>query len=891
MSMPRDDGDQGNEDRAQPPNEMDATELETELNPTEVEYEEETVLETENGNDANAAIAAGDHPESVGHFRIESVLGQGGMGAVYLAHQNEPVARQVALKVVQTSLRNPLALAQFTAERQAMARLSHPNIAALYEAGATEEGFPYFAMEYIQGKTLTQYCNDKAHGLESRIRLFTEVCEGVQHAHQKGLIHRDLKPGNLLVADVEGRAAVKIIDFGIAKALDEPLTESAELSGIRTIGTPAYMSPEARAGSEDLDTRTDVYSLGIVLYELLVGLRPHQATGAPVTRFQANSTAAPIKRPSTRVSELDQTSGHKVSADRGLTVSRLARSLSGDLDWIVMRAVADEPDERYATAMDLADDLRRYLANEPVEARPANTRYVLGKFVRRHRVAVTGAALVALSLILGIVGTSLGLVRAQQAESEALAQADRADREASAARQVADFLIGLFEVSDPGEARGNSITARQLLDAGAARIRRELVDQPQLRARMMGTIGDVYAKLGLYAPAVELEEEALDLRESEFGDDHIEVAANLNSLGRVYRLLARDEEAELVHRRELAIRESQLGQHHPDVADSLSALAKVLWNRGSSDEAESLMRRALAIRETALGPDSLESADSTWELARLLEQQERYEEGERLLRRTLRIRRAQLGEDHYQVADALAELGRMSALGGRFEEAEELLRQAITVTEVVLPPEHPKRAERHVTLGMLYKFQERYDAAVDTLRFAIELYESVLNTDHAQLAGVYDELGLALAARGDWQEAADAFNRTVTLYETAMGSEHRFVGQALNNYGWALSDGLQRYGEAEKVLRRAVEILSAVEDPDDYWKMLSRWSLANVLRDRSKYVEAEVLYKDLVVTLERTGGSRRPDNPDLAALIADYVKMLERDGRESEARELAESAG
>jgi len=485
------------------------------------------------------------HPERIGPFQIVEVLGEGGMGVVYLAEQSEPVTRQVALKLVRASLQSPFAAVRFEAEHQAMARLSHTNVAQLFEAGMTDEGFPYFAMEHVPGETLTSHCDGRRLSVEERLRLFIQVCEGVQHAHQKGILHRDLKPSNLLVADIEGRSVPKVIDFGIAKALDEPLTEHGDLTGLRAIGTPAYMSPEALEGSGDVDTRADVYSLGMVLYELLAGVRPHEpAAGDLQVELRVTFKRGQTPRPSTRVEALDDCTVGAVAGQRQLSPAELARKVRGDLDRIVMKAIANEPDQRYASAAELAADIERHLGHEPVTATPPSAHYLSRLFVRRNRVAVAATALVAIFLVAGVVGASMGLVRARRAEMTAA-------RESEAARQMLLFMTDLVEIFGQDGTRLDEVTSRKLLDKGTEEVRRGLADQPVLRARVMRSIGDAYGRLGLYGEAAELLEESVTLLLAESsGDGTQKLADTLHERAAVYRTLARDKQIEALQDRQ-----------------------------------------------------------------------------------------------------------------------------------------------------------------------------------------------------------------------------------------------------------------------------------------------------------------------------------------------------
>ncbi|MBV8547340.1 MAG: serine/threonine protein kinase [Acidobacteria bacterium] len=604
----------------------------------------------------------------IGRYQIRGLLGEGGMGSVYLAEQHEPIARIVALKLMRSTLAGPASLARFAAERQALARLSHPNVAAMYDAGATDDGFPYFVMEHVQGSPLVDYCDEHRLSIRERIKLLLQVCKGVQHAHQKGIIHRDLKPSNVLVADVEGRSLPKIIDFGIAKAIDDNfLGEStAVLTGIGVVGTPAYMSPEALSG-DDLDTRTDVYSLGVIMYELLTGARPHRVDDLPlaaVIRTVAEHDALP---PHTLFRTMDGDTRQKTAAARNADERSLAHVLARDLGWIARKATAREREERYGSAADLAADLTRFLDDEPVLASPPSLRYRAAKFARRHRGAVVAAALILLAILGGIAGTTIGMLRAQRARAEAEA--------------VSSFLTNLLDSASPWN-RKNETTVRELLHEAAGRIATELKDQPAARAELLSTIGSSEFHLGHLESAEALLREALRLRIQTDGPNSPPVAGVLNDLGLVRKHQDHLDDAERLLRESIAIREKSLGHINGATARGLFDLASVLAMRDKNAEAEAALRESLNLRERLStdprnGVDLSTVALTMSGLGQQLARMNRLAEAESIIRRSLVLRR-RAERPGYAYALATLQLGKVVAREGRLAEAETLDREGLT---------------------------------------------------------------------------------------------------------------------------------------------------------------------------------------------------------------------
>ncbi|MBK8165540.1 MAG: serine/threonine protein kinase [bacterium] len=787
----------------------------------------------------------------IGPYLLRRRIGEGGMGLVWEADQQEPIRRRVALKMVKRGMDTAEFIARFSSERQALAMMNHPAIARVLDAGATEEGRPYFVMEYVEGVPLNVYCDQERLSLRRRLELFIHVCEGVQHAHQKAIIHRDLKPSNVLVTEVDGQPLPKIIDFGVAKALDRSQFDDTLSTGAgQLIGTPEYMSPEQTGlTGEGLDTRTDVYALGVLLYELLVGQRPFRREDLAALNFlevlQVIREVEP-PRPSTRTTTIARhtpAEAQELAHNRDCEPELMVRGLRGDLDWITMKALEKDRERRYDSASALAEDVRRHLADEPVNAGPPSRRYRVRKFVRRHRTGVLAGATALVAILLGIAGTTTGMIRAVNAER-------RARLEAETARQVSGFLVGLFEVADPDQARGNTITAREILDAGSDRIGRELSGQPQTQARLLGTMGTVYRKLGLYeeaepkllralelrravpdVPAADLAAalgdladlhldqarykeaeaaiaEALPLLDDSEREGRLHLASRLTDLGSVYRRQGRFDEADPLYRRALELRLAELGPRSTDVAASYNSLAILSWNRGRFDEAEQLYGQALAIWEAAYGQDHADVAKGLNNLALLYHHQKRYDKAEAMYTRAVGIYERILGADHPRLATAINNLALVVHEQGRLDEAEPLYRRALAIRESVLGPGHPDVAQTLNNIGNLQRDRRRWTEARADYDRALAIRTSALGSGHADVGWTLRDLGRLEREQGRPEAAEECFGRALEIFEASLGREHPDLAEFLDDYALAERD-LGRTASADSLRRWADRVRPA----------------------------------------------------------------------------------
>jgi eukaryotic-like serine/threonine-protein kinase len=550
-------------------------------------------------------------PTSFGDFRLLQRLGEGGMGEVWLAEQTQPIRRQVALKVIKAGMDSAHVIARFEAERQALALMDHPAIATVFDGGTTPQGRPYFVMEYVKGEPVTAYCDRHRLSTVERLELFTQVCEGVQHAHQKGVIHRDLKPSNVLVSIRDDRPVPKIIDFGVAKATTQYLTERSLFTELGVlIGTPEYMSPEqAEMGSLDIDTRTDVYALGVLLYELLTGALPFERKDlwqSGLAGIQRIIREKEPPRPSTRITRIGPAS-IEAAKNRHTEPRRLVNELRGDLDWIVMRALAKDRTRRYQTANAVAADVRRHLNNEPVSAGPPSAAYRAHKFVQRHRFGVAAASVLVLLLV------AFGVTMAVQAQRIAR-ERDRAEAEATKAAAVSQFLQETLGAADPWQS-GRDQSVREVLNSAAAKVEGSFKGEPLVGAAVRRTIGLTYSGLGRYGEAEPLLRSALQIRTAELGPDHPEVAESLGDLSELQERLSRYDESVRLARQALAIQQRAKDKAPASTVRALRRLGVALFFTGEYAESRRLLGDALQMQQQVRAGGEIERANVLSDLA------------------------------------------------------------------------------------------------------------------------------------------------------------------------------------------------------------------------------------------------------------------------------------
>jgi eukaryotic-like serine/threonine-protein kinase len=812
----------------------------------------------------------------IGRYKLLEKIGEGGCGVVYLAEQEEPVKRRVALKVIRPGMDSKQVLARFEAERQALALMDHPNIAKVLDAGATGQGRPFFVMELVHGISITNYCDRNNLSTEQRLDLFLQACHAIQHAHQKGIIHRDIKPSNILVTVQDGQPVVKVIDFGIAKATaGQVLTDKTVYTAFEQfMGTPTYMSPEqAEMSPLDIDTRSDIYSLGVLLYELLTGktpFDPQRLVEAGLEEIRRIIREEEPPRPSTRLSTMAAEEQTTTAKRRHTEAPQLVHLVRGDLDWIVMKALDKDRTRRYETANALASDIERHLNDEPVEAHAPSRLYRLRKLVRRHKLGFAAAGFIFAALAIGL-GVSLWSLR-------------KANREASRSAQVAQFLREMLQGVGPSMALGrDTAMLREILDKTAQRLDKELKGQPDVEADLRTTIGKVYFDLGQYTNAEAMHRQALALRKKLLGSEHPDVATSLNNLGNVVRQQGKFAEAETLYRQALAMRQKLLGSEHADVAGVLNNLATVLWERGKFAEAESRYREALAMQKKLLGSEDPDVATSLNNLAALLREEGKLEEAETLDRESLVMLRKLFGTEHPYVAASLCNLAMLLEDQGKLTEAETLSREALAMRKKLLGSEHPDVASSMMVLANVLGDEAKWGEAEALHREALAIRKKLLGSEHPDVARSLNDLAQVLSAEGKQTEAEALFREALAMKKRLLGSDHADVANSLEGLA-AVRYEQGDLAEAEKLFRDALAIRRKLPGAEHLDEAQTVNNLAIVLRDLGKLSDAEALHREALAMGKRLLGSQ---DPGVASTLADLARTLLLEEKFVEAESLA----
>ena len=826
-------------------------------------------------------------------YKLREKIGEGGMGEVWVAEQIQPVHRKVAIKLIKPGMDSKAVLARFEAERQALALMDHPHIARVLDGGTTEQGRPFFVMDYVQGVPITQYCDEVQLSVAQRLELFVPVCQAVQHAHQKGIIHRDLKPSNILVCLYDSKPVPKVIDFGLAKALYQPLTEhSVYTAHGMALGTPLYMSPEqAEVNNLDIDTRSDIYSLGVILYELLTGSTPierqrfKQAAWQEMLRLIKEEEPP---RPSMRLSG-SGTLG-SIAAQRQVESAKLTRLVRGELDWIAMKALAKERSRRYETANGLARDLERYLHDEPVEACPPSVTYRATKLLRRYKGPVLAAAVVLLALVGGLVGTGWGLMRAEQARAVADTERKRAEaneqkalEEKRVAHAVRDFLQYKLLGQADTEAQANAlvrggdlaaaakydVTVRELLDRAAAELSPEKIEasfpkQPLLQAEILQTVGATYRGVGEFGQAVSLLQRAAGLRQQQLGSDHPETLTTLIHLARAYDSAGKLPEAIKLLEQVRAASEAKLGLGHHLTVATLNNLAAVYQEAGRLPEAITLYEQVRAASDAKL-PDHSDVSTTLGGLAVAYWEAGRVPEAIRLLEQVHAAEDAKLGPDHPSTLTTLNNLAAVYQKAGRLPDAIKLLEEARVAQDGKLGPDHPSTLTTLNNLAAVYQKAGRLPEAITLYEQVRAAREAKLGRDHPRTLTTLNNLAAAHWSAKQLDRSIPLFEDVVKRRQAKLGREHPDTLSSVANLGVNYRDA-GRLDEAIPLLEEAYRKRQA--HPRLAWvgtALLAAYVKAGKTADTSRLVQ------ELVAKARKQFPS---DSLQLADALASVAKPL-----------------
>jgi eukaryotic-like serine/threonine-protein kinase len=749
----------------------------------------------------------------IGRYKLLEQIGEGGFGVVFMAEQLEPIRRRVALKIVKPGMDTKQVIARFEAERQALALMDHPNIAHVFDAGATETGRPYFVMELVHGVPITQFCDANDLTPHERLKLFLNVCEAVQHAHQKGIIHRDLKPSNILVTLHDGKPVPKVIDFGTAKALQHPLTEKTLFTAYgKLIGTPQYMSPEqAELSGLDVDTRADIYALGVLLYELLTGTTPFEAEQLRTAAFEEMLRIIRQEeppKPSTRVSTLGARAT-EIARHRQVDPDLLQRSLRGDLDWIVMKALEKDRARRYETANSLLEDIQRHLNHEPVKAGPPGAGYRTRKFIRRHRMAVAVTAVITCALAIGLTASLIGFAQARQERNRAVAAEAKAQNEAAIAEAINQFLqedlLGQASAYDQPD---RDVKLRTLLDRAAENVETRFQDKPLVGAEIRLTLSVVYGSLGEFTNARVHLDRALD----------------------IYRQRLSPEDPRLLKARRQEVCQLQYENRFP--------------------ESQALVEQLLPLQRRVLGAEHSITLDAMQDLAIAYRCQLKLTEAQMQIEEVLSLRRRVSGVEHRVTLDCMLELAMVHDLQGRLAEAQKLQEEVLSVSRRRFVPHHSTRLWALCFLAGTYQRQGRLAEAQQLFEEALAGRRRALGPEHPDTLGSMFELASTLSQQGKWVEARKLYEEAVAGRQRALGLEHPDTISTMNDLAWLLATCAEaKVRDGPSAVRMAETVVVATSRTNDTYLD----TLAAAYAEMGRFAEAASVQQEAIAVLKNPG--------------------------------------
>jgi serine/threonine protein kinase len=741
----------------------------------------------------------------IGNYKIINQIAEGGMGSVFLAERADGQFEQkVALKLIKPGMNSSEIIKRFQFERQILARLQHPNIARLLDGGLTEENLPYFTMEYVEGENIDVYSDKNNLSVNERLKLFTEVCNAIQYAHQNLVIHRDLKPSNIII---KKDGTVKLLDFGIAKVFteDDASVQSALTRTGLYVMTPEYASPEQIRGGT-ITTSTDIYSLGLILYQLITGEKAYEIkTQSPLELEKIICFTEPVK-PSSAIRSLkakDKTNAEKISHAHKINPDKLIKTLSGDLDNICLMALRKEPERRYSSAEQFQQDIENYLEGRPVHARQNTIYYRTNKFIIRHKIAVISAVSI---FIIGALLTTFYFIQLKK-------ERDKAQLEAQKAEEVSNFLKNIFKLSDPYESRGETITARELLDKGAQKINKELSDQPDVKATMLSLIGSVYQNLGLFDKSDSLLKEALAIR-MKLNKNGMEEAKSLRDLGElytykgeyskadsllnnalnIYKINSEKEDdsyawilgdlawvykskgnyskSELYYKKSIEILKRNK-KNNEDLLTMMNNFALELHEEGKYDEAEKMFKETLGLQKKIYGDKPHpEISTTTYNLAELLRDRGKYDEAEKMFKTSLAMDTKLSGPENPDVAYSLQGLASIYKIKGNFDEAQKLFMQVLNMRKKFLGNNHPDVAYAISNLGLLFYGEQKYDSAQKYYEKALILHKKLNGPDHPSVAICLNKLGFINYKKGNYKKAEDQIRQSMQIQEKSIGKKN-----------------------------------------------------------------------------------------------------------------------
>jgi eukaryotic-like serine/threonine-protein kinase len=844
----------------------------------------------------------------IGPYKLLQQIGEGGFGVVYMAEQDQPVRRIVALKIIKPGMDTAQVIARFETERQALALMDHPNIARVLDAGATDSGHPYFVMELVKGVPITEFCDKQLLAPEARLRLFLDVCHAIQHAHHKGIIHRDIKPTNVMVTLHDGTPVVKVIDFGVAKATVQKLTEKTLFTAYgQMLGTPIYMSPEqAEMSGLDIDTRSDVYSLGVLLYELLTGTTPLEADRlrlAGYAEVQRLIREEDPPRPSTRLSSLGDTAA-AFAVSRGLDVERLTRLLAADLDWVVMKALEKDRNRRYDTPGAFAEDIERYLNQEPVSARPPSKSYRLKKLVQRNRAAMLTTALVAAALLVGTVVSTWQALRATHAEGVALAAVqsekkakDKAVAAANAERKAKDDALAreaetkavlafvenrVFAAARPEGYRhglGFDITLKKAIESALPFVKQGFQKQPLIEARLRLTMGRSFFLLGDPRRAAEQQEAARALYEQQRGPDHPDTLRSMAHLANSYASLGRLEDARELREETLARQRERLGPFHPETLASMTNLASSYTSLGRHADALKLREETLALQKQRLGPDDPETLITLGNIAVSLAALGRPREALKVREETLAIEKMKLAPDHPLTLLTMNNLANSYDDLGRYSDALKLGEETLALRKIKLGPEHPDTLASEINLAHTYIKLGRLAEALKVNEDTLTRCKSTLGEKHPLTLESMAGLAESYEALGRYADALKLRDQTLTSRKAELGENHEKTLES----GAALAsscEALGRHADAQALYEKVLSLQKAKLGPDHPETLETMTGLADSYAAVGRQIDALKLREE---TLARRKDKLGADHPDTLLSMDRLAESLAAAHREPEA--------